>query len=526
MLPYAKEKKAKTIRRTLTFGGMDLSAAPPEGTLRYSKNLSSCAYPYISVREDRKQIKTLTNGSYLGYYNALYYVDGTDFYYEDKVRGTVTPGEKQMAVIGKRIVIFPDKLCYNIEEDTMEPLEIRFSYDLPQEKAKLHFTENTITYETDNPDFSFVDMGFRAGDGITIDGFYTGEEEGVSPQDVWFADNNQTIVLRRVEDCVLTFSDRSFSAITPTEKIGKTITISREVPNLAVVTEWNNRLWGAEGNTIYASKPGEPDNFFVYEGISTDGFAAAVGTGGDFTACHVLGSSLLFFKENGVHTIYGTRPQSFRITWKPMPGVAEKAGKSITMLTDGLFYFGTRGPYIYNGATCRFVGDVWGEQRFSDIISASDGRLVYVAMTDEEGNRGLYTWNTQNGIWLREDDAYITALCYDGRRMLLMTKNLLLSAVGGINHVEWEAHLNPLREENIFKKRYGKLWIRVELQRDAYISVKVSLDDEPWVDCGTICEPGTHLLPLHVRPCERLELRFCGEGDFRLREIAREYSEF
>ena len=140
---------------------------------------------------------------------------------------------------------------------------------------------------------------------------------------------------------------------------------------------------------------------------------------------------MLFFKENGVHTIYGTRPQSFRITWKPMPGVAESARRSCTMLTDGLFYFGTRGPYIYNGATCRFIGDAWGERRFSDVVSASDGRLVYVAMTDEEGNRGLYTWNTQNGIWLREDDAGITAMCYDGRQMLLMTKTVFYHAGGG-----------------------------------------------------------------------------------------------
>ena len=526
MLPLVREHKKKEYRQTLSFSGLDLSCAPKEGTLSDCENLCSTAYPFVGVRAARNRVCTLNDGSTLGQYNGLYYVDGTDFYYKDKIRGTVKPGKKQMAVMANKIVIFPDKLCYNIEEDTMEPLEIIFSYALPEAEGKLVFSENTITYETDDTEFSFVHMGFRVGDGLTIDGFYSGDEEDIEPQDIWYGQNNQTLVVRKVEPRVLTFSEGSFLSVTPTKAWGKEITICREVPTLSVLCEWNNRLWGAEGNTIYASKPGEPESFFVYEGVATDSYAVAVGTGGAFTACRVLGSCLLFFKEDGVHTVYGTRPQSFRVLWKPMPGVAKGCEDSLVVLPEGLFYFSTNGPYIYNGAVCSYVGKALGEHRFCAVCASFDGRLVYCAMTDAQGTRALYTWNTQNRIWLKEDETAITALCFDGQHMYLMTKDALYTADGGTERVTWRAAFHPMAEENVRKKRYFCLWLSVELSENAYFSVEISIDEAPSMFCGTIKEAGSHLLPLHLPPCQSMKLTLWGEGTCRIKEITRQYTEF
>ena len=61
------------------------------------------------------------------------------------------------------------------------------------------------------------------------------------------------------------------------------MTVAREVPDFVCVCESANRLWGAEGNTIWASALGDPLTFYNYEGLSTDAYAVAVGTDGAFT---------------------------------------------------------------------------------------------------------------------------------------------------------------------------------------------------------------------------------------------------
>ena len=81
------------------------------------------------------------------------------------------------------------------------------------------------------------------------------------------------------------------------------------------ICSFENRIYGcsSSANTIYASALGDPTNFFDYTGISTDSYAVAVGSEGEFTGCIGYGGSVLFFKEDAIHRLMGSFPAEYAL---------------------------------------------------------------------------------------------------------------------------------------------------------------------------------------------------------------------
>ena len=96
---------------------------------------------------------------------------------------------------------------------------------------------------------------------------------------------------------------KRFAAETYTES--GAITIARTVPDLDYFCENENRLWGVKGKEIFACKLGDPFNWNVFSGLSTDSYSVATGTDGDFTAAvSYLGYPVLL-KPDAIHKVYG-----------------------------------------------------------------------------------------------------------------------------------------------------------------------------------------------------------------------------
>ena len=64
-------------------------------------------------------------------------------------------------------------------------------------------------------------------------------------------------------------------------------------------------------NVIYACKLGDPTNWFSYRGIAADSYAVTVGSDGAFTGAATCMGYALFFKENTLHKLCGTKPRIF-----------------------------------------------------------------------------------------------------------------------------------------------------------------------------------------------------------------------
>lgn len=193
------------------------------------------------------------------------------------------------------------------------------------------------------PEFKDV---FKAGDAIEITGCTT------------YASNNGSHIIRSLSGRTLTFDKDIFKAGAE----AGTVLMERKVPDLTCICECDNRIWGGEGTTIWASALGDPTNFYVYDGLSTDSYAVAVGTDGAFTGCVAYGSTVLFWKEDCVHKVLGNYPAQYEIYTYTVPGVQEGSEKSLCIINETLFYKGRSGVYAYTGRNAgAYQRELWDQ---------------------------------------------------------------------------------------------------------------------------------------------------------------------
>lgn len=364
-------------------------------------------------------------------------------------------------------------------------------------------------------------MGFRAGDTITISGCTSCPE------------NNGTHTIREIiasEDGTyqLVFADSTFSQ-SGTE--AGSVTFERKTPELDVVCEHDNRLWGAGGGTIYASALGDPTNWFTYDGLSTDSYAVAVAGSGKFTACCGYGSSVLFFKEDMLYKVLGDYPAEYALYSYHYPGVQAGSEDSLVNINEALYYKGTAGVWRYTGGQPDFASSVFGDRLYTAAAAGTDGLKYWISMTDANNTRGLWVYDTQRGIWLQEDNANAVSFCrHDGKLHFLDKTAGKVFAIGRSDGDEgkfvWEAEFCPMDELIHNKKVYSRLLLLADFETGSWMRVEMSLDDKPWVTVArwNAGHSQAKVIPILPRRCSRFRLRMTGEGNVMLRSLVREYA--
>lgn len=279
------------------FAGLNHNLGAKDGELWDMRNLCSDYHPLLATRQRRMLYKTLQAPGGLFCWDKLCWVDGTTFYYDGAAKGTVTAGQKTFTALGVYIVIFPDKAYYNTAADEFGNLEATWT------GASLTFTNGKL-YEEDAEANCIQAAGvnwadyFKAGDAVTIAGCTKHPE------------NNKTPVIREIDGDKLYFYEYIFTldgedGVTPYTETGE-LSVSRTVPDLLFVCENENRLWGCDKTTIYASKLGDIFNWNVYDGLATDSYSVDTGSAGSFTACISYLGYPIFFKEDHIYKVYGS----------------------------------------------------------------------------------------------------------------------------------------------------------------------------------------------------------------------------
>lgn len=601
-LPYMTAAANKAKQQIIAFGGVNYGLRPNDGELLESMGLCSARYPCLSQRDGRKTAGTYTAPTGLYARGKLCVVDGTDFIYGDKVVVQVTAGEKQFATINTKIVIFPDKVFYDTEEEKFGTLGASY----PGYTGDITFTGNTLTVPTQ----SYIDQeaeesktitGVAAGTSITA---YTGASVNKSTGALTMAggtaktpatlkagdyiqyeidsakeymvvqssagqsdgsyqisgklhaavlhkyqnfdelfkegdaieisgcttckDNNGSHIIRSISGRTLTFTKDIFKK-TGTE--AGTVMLERKVPDLVCICECDNRIWGAEGTTIYASALGDPTNFFVYDGLSTDSYSVAVGSDGEFTGCCAYSSTVLFWKENCMHKILGSYPAQYEIYTYTVPGIQKGSEKSLTIINETLFYKGRNGVYAYSGGTPELISENFGTRRFHDAVAGTDGERYYISMQTERGVWELYVFDTLRAIWLREDDTHAVDFAYlDGALYYLDgdTGKLMMT---GQDHseegpVRWSATLCQLDETTHGRKGYSKLYLRADMEAGAWLKVEVSTDGHPFRQVFSTHNKLAKTLQIPILPvrCDNFRIRLSGKGMCIIKSMVREFS--
>jgi len=509
------------------FGGLNHNPGAGDGELWDMRNLTGQFYPLLATRPLRRLYRTLSNPGGLFAWDALCWVDGSGFYYDGLRRGTVTPGAKRFAALGAYIIILPDKAYYDTETGTFGNLESKWS------GTALTFTNGTLYGE--QADANTVQANgvnwasfFKPGDAVEIAGCTA------------HAENNKTPIIREINGDKLYFYENVFTLAgangdTPYTERGA-LSIARKMPGLRFLCENENRLWGCDGNTIYASKLGDPFNWNVFDGIATDSYAVDTGSAGEFTGCVSYLGYPVFFKEDHIYKVYGSMPSNFEVMGSATLGLKEGCEQSLAIAGETLFYLSTAGVMAYSGGIPQPVGEALGPGRFRKAAAGSDGLNYYISMEDEDGKVRLNVYGSKTRLWHIEDETRATHFTRWNGNLYYLSDKGEIWITGSIADApsgstletpfEWFAEFGDFTENSPDKKGLGKLQVRLALDAGAWVKAKLQFDsDGVWRDAGTVMNENikrSYILPIIPRRGDHYRLRLEGFGGCRVYSITRQ----
>ena len=503
MLPFLNVTARNSKKYTVTFRGINYGEDCTDGEFSETQNVSTAKYPCVSPRFGRELIGTYEAPTSLHTKDGLMIIDGTSAIYNGTIVGNVTAGRKQMATVGNYIIIFPDKVYYNVETKEFGSMEETVT------ATGLVFTDTTITTTGDA-------FKFRVGDAITISGCSVHPENNKTVE--------QAIIIRGVDDKVLTFYENSFTSGTETGAV----TLKRDVPDLDFLCESNYRLWGTNGNTIYSSKFMDPLNFNSFDASVADSYAISVGSDGEFTGCVPFSSHICFFKENTLHKLYGSKPSNFQIVTSQVYGVQAGSEKSICTINETLFYKGVSGVYAYTGGVPELVSSKFGVRKFGEACAATDGTRYYLSM--RSGNTWhVFVYDVQRNLWVHEDNTHCVDMSFHEGYVYFLTENgelLRVDTDGDQSDVEWSVTFCPFNETVNERKGFSKFHLRMEMAAGSWLTIEIKRDNEQsWQKVYTTHNQRARTISVPVLParCDSVEIRLSGKGACVIRSFVREF---
>ena len=397
-----------------------------------------------------------------------------------------------------------------------------------------------------------IGSAFAPGDYIRVSGVdpgtYSGQNVGDNPSDGVYRE-----VLVTGENYIV------LDAYAPTEAHGIMndtppaegyVKSAMDIPDMDYVIDAQNRLWGCKYGTvngklvneIYASALGRFDVWRKYAGVSTDSYAASVGSDGRWTGAVNYQGYPLFFKEDRMHKVYVSASGAHRIQEYTMRGVQPGGAKSLAVVNGVLFYKARDCVCAYDGSGA--PTDVSEKLNLNSLsrpgsttsIAAAyrDKYYLYLQMNTPPGSR-LLVLDTRRGAWYRENlpvgsitdftELMGSLLCAAGGIEEIAHDNQV-SELSGTEEgdVAWSCETGLIGYSTVEQKYVSRFNIRMSLARDAYMDVLVQYDsDGVWHNQGRIQGVGTRTFMLPVRPrrCDHFRIRLEGSGNVRIYSFAK-----
>lgn len=562
MIPQGSGKRKV---QQVQFNGYAHTVSCSEGQIWDEQNISGRAWPYLRPIRIRAAFPNTCTYALFAH-DAMGWVNGTQLWYDGHLVGTVTNSEKQIAVMGNRIVIWPDKVvlnasykrrgtyatldalkaavkspnefdAYGVGSGTpyeiyvwngsdwvsngkeLEPLEVRAGFESVTFK---NGTYKDVEADANTMEFTVEveSLGFKEGDAVTIRGCTKHPE------------NNKTAIIREIEGKQLRFYEFAFvldgengdQAYTETGNI----TLSREIPDMDMIMALDNRLWGAKDDTIYASKLGDPANWNVFDGLTTDSWFQQTGTAGEFTGCCAYLGYPMFFKENHIFKIYGKNAENFQPSKSATMGVKRGAGKSLAIAGEVLYYLSPNGLCAYSGGLPENISEPFGSVLYKTAVNGSDGQRLYMSMERADGEIELFCLDTATGLLHKEDDLKAESWCvFDGVLYGRQSSGIavIANADSGQAMDSW-VEFGDFYEQTMDRKTANRLQMRLELEEEAELKILIQYDsDGTWrpVKTFTATKKMSFSYPVRIRRCDHYRIRMEGKGYWMVLSMAREY---
>ncbi len=579
MLPQIKTTSKKYIKSQSAFTGLDRTEPQKTGSLNDCLNVSPKFYPYISSRDLRyEKLKYTGIINDLSADNSLYYIyndeSGKYLNYNGKDIKISEANENisYCAQISDSIFIMPEKMLYRIEDDKMEPLSksAYFDGDSALEKCKKEYPSGVTGFDTimvgyadkngihskvigDPAIFYYVDFGtkFNVGEVLHIKMYvkpypsdYSKEyynlidkfEKGIDLELKGITKTTHEISGNTITEYTsLLFEENAIAFDGYEELLIRNITIERKVPELKDVCAYNNRLWGITDHSIHTSKLGNAGewNDFSQDSYGTlpDAcFTCSVDTNSNFTAICSYNGNILAFKENCIHKVYGDQPDNYTLVTIDCPGVEDGAKNTLLTLNGALYYKGVNGIYEYTTGMPSLISKPLGNFSYKAKFAATDGISYYIAL-EKDNDTKLYCYNPVYKTWHIEDLYQNTEFLYGyENNIYIATDGKILTSDKSSSVYEDEVSWNfkmKFDENTYNRKCYTKLKLNYSLNARAYFYVYVYYDGELIKKYAfsdfTHDENGQAFVPLTHRGCKDITIVFSGKGEFKLKNITREF---
>ena len=572
--PYLSPSRQTRVV-TDVFRGYDHRPRTRDGCFYNTGNLSARQYPLLSTRLRRGLLQTLEKpGGLIGKDSLCHVEDGTLY-----VNQTATPvtdlseGEKQLVSMGAYVLIFPDKVYYNTENPadfgSMEAdlsIEGQIRYSLCDAEGRELGEPELAAEEPESPanaalwlDSSGGGRVLRQysqaqGGWIELMAVYTrlslpgtgrvpalfSRYDGVEVSGAAAAELNGSKILYAVgggeeENDYIVLAGRIDGSFTE----NGSIRLRRRLPEMDFVCEAQNRLWGCrygnDGekniNEIYASALGDFKNFRQYLGLSTDSWTASVGSDGQWTgAVNYLGRPT-FFKENRIHQVTVSASGAHRLEETVCRGVQKGSHKSLQVVGESLYYKSPGPVCVWQGGFPRSVSAALGETSYENAVGGSVDGSYYLSMREREsGEWNLFCYDTERGIWYREDS--LQALCFaecGGEVYAVDAQSGALLALRGSAgtpeaELSWMAETGLLDYQTTDRKYVSRYTLSLRMGAGARLTLWLRYDSEgEWEKSGEVelVSKGTVVIPIRPRRCDHLQLRLCGEGEVKICALTR-----
>lgn len=573
------------------FKGYNHNLRIGDGEFYDMKNLTSTHYPVLSPR-DKRGTYPYPEGSGEDHTpngliakDALCYVDGTKLYINNKeVDGLVLlDSPKQMVSMGAYIIIMPDKKYVNTKDFTdmgnieasypsVEGGTVTATYEMckldgtiytdtvKQSSAPENPTNMQLWIDTSSTPHSLkqysetskvwnqiattyvrisapnIASSFKQYDAVKISGIPTDKIPQLKDLEgkvsvLWDAHHDEE---NPSNDYIVVIGFIDEVATHETE-----LCIERRMPVMDFIIESENRLWGcrygenADGevvNEIYASKLGDFKNWNCFMQISTDSYAASLGTDGQFTGAITHLGYPLFFKENYVHKVYGNYPANFQIQTTACRGVQKGCGKSLAIVNEMLFYKSRNAVCAYDGSLPTEISSALGDVAYSDAVATAHGNKYYISMKDMDGEYSLFVYDARKGLWHKEDDLAVKDFCSCRNELYYIPqsgteiKTMFGSGVVDKSPIKWMAETGVIGMYTPDKKYISRLNIRMSIDIGTKVQLFAQYDSiGEWEMLSSMNGINLRSFSVPIRPkrCDHFRLRIVGEGDAKIFSITK-----
>lgn len=579
------QEVARYREMTTAFGGYNHQLSCGEGQFFDMKNMTSEYFPILSPRKKRGIVKSLVNPQGILDKEELLWIDNKKLYIngEEKPLKDVQLSDKSpktLAKMGAFVIIMPDRIWYNVDKEECGYMEhtntlasgTEIKFTLCESNGKAITWHDASYYELTDPkdgDYMMTSVngkaslkvysattkiwvtvattyvqitangigdGFEKGDGVklTIDSgvdalsnIFVNEEEDNKV-------STNTAIIDKTSDCI-TIVGILNQNLTLTDK---EMTVARKVPDMAYITECNNRLWGCskDGHEIYCCKLGDVKNWNCFAGISTDSWAATIGSDGKFTGAITYLGYPMFFKEDSLIKISVSAMGGHQIKETKCRGVQKGSHNSLSILNETLYYKATACVCGYNGSLPYSISDAMGDVKYYDAVAGSVGDRYYISMRDAKGKYNLFVFDAKNGIWCKEDNANVLCFCKHLDDLYYIdAQDKKMKSVGGTllydvpekpteENFDWYVESGTIGYSSPDNKYVARINLRITLEFGTNVDFYLQYDSSgEWEHKFNMSGKGTRTFSVPIIPkrCDHFKYKLTGKGGCKIHSITK-----